>query len=111
MQVLFLFGAGASKYAGGVAPASPPDGKGLFEALTQHDSFFRDKVDPNIAQAFREKFEKGMEELVAKQGEYVTMFLIKMSQYFLQFHIVDCSENLYVRLFELLRNKDFRSQR
>lgn len=99
---LVLFGAGASRGAGSVAPDLPPLGRELFEALVSEFPGSWGCLPAGLPHLFRQDFELGMEVLWDKWSAVVPVLMQHMALYFLQFHPAKMGQTLYGRLAAMI---------
>ncbi|MFH0344037.1 MAG: SIR2 family protein [Chromatiales bacterium] len=103
MALLYLFGAGASRFSGPCWPHPPPLGRDLFRELDRYRGI-ASRMHPDLILAFEDDFERGMDQFLSEQIPHVRQFLCEMATYFCQFKALP--GNLYGVLVELLnRNR------
>jgi len=97
---VILFGAGASKYSGGLN-TQPPLGNELIEKLAERfPDTWGDRWGIKI-ESFIPDFEKGMTELIRvmdRSGGDYSQYLRDLARFFSQFKIENPSENYYYKL-------------
>ncbi len=96
---LFLFGAGASY---GSEPAGgPPTGARLFEALRQFNPNGWGQLPAEMADLFRDDFERGMARLAETNSHAMPILQRAMAHFF--FNFIPKTSNLYVQLARRIR--------
>lgn len=99
MSSLFLFGAGASHGSGPCSPHPPPLGTQLFSAL-QASGGAASTVDSDLAQAFVDDFEAGMDRFWKEHNTRTTELLRDMARFFARFEPLP--GNCYCELVKIL---------
>lgn len=100
---LFLFGAGASY--GSTTAGPPPMGPALFEALRTFNPPGWGRLPNSMAGLFRDDFERGMTQLAAENSHAMPVLQRAMAAFF--FNFVPTTSNLYVRLAERIRARQW----
>lgn len=99
MSSVFLFGAGASYGSGPCAPHQPPLGGQLFAELQARGGAAA-RVDPDLAAAFLEDFEVGMDRFLAERNTQTAELLRDMARYLAP--ISPLAGNHYIDLVRIL---------
>jgi hypothetical protein len=104
MNIVFLFGAGASYGSGECFPDRPPLGKDLFPELLSRGGIAA-TIDSELRHLFEENFEVGMRRFIVTRNVDVATVLREMSEYFVPF--TPGPNNLYRKLVDkLVRQQD-----
>ncbi|MGD9108466.1 MAG: hypothetical protein PVI75_04775 [Gammaproteobacteria bacterium] len=107
MDIVFLFGAGASYGTGGILPESPPLGNKLFFELKRCCPHSWRALPSEVDNIFCElNFETGMGEIYKKYSMYIPMLMRDMAIYFIQFRPIQ-SKSLYCQLIKKLSKQNF----
>ncbi len=101
---LFLLGAGASY--GSTTEGAPPIGVALFEALRAFNPPGWGTLPASMADLFREDFERGMTRLAQENAHAMPVLQRAMAAFF--FNFIPTVSNLYVRLAERIRARNWR---
>lgn len=99
MSTVFLIGAGASYGSGPCSPIQPPLGNYFFEEFKKMGGI-ASTVSQELADLFKEDFEKGMDAFFEQRNTDVSQFLRDMARYFSQFEPLN--GNLYSELIKIL---------
>ena len=103
LRDLIIFGAGAS--FGSDIAVTPPLGYKLFDDLVIFNPEGWGKIDTNLAGIFRKDFEIGMKELSQSNLHALPPLQRAMALYFFRF--IPSKSNLYIRLAERIKKKNW----
>lgn len=99
---VILFGAGASRGAGQVAPEPPPLGQQLFQELAHEFRHSWGALPEELKARFRSDFEEAMDSLWQANSTVVPLLMQHMALYFLQFRPKSPGSTLYGQLARLI---------
>jgi hypothetical protein len=100
MSILFLLGAGASRGSEKKEIKTPACGVELFQDLQNFSPLTWGKLEQKYGKAFRDDFEKGMDEVLKQHPKDVSELQRSMAEYFFNFY--PSPDNLYLRIFHQL---------
>lgn len=103
-DIVFLFGAGASKGAGAIIPEAPPLGNPLFFELAKSFPGSWGSLPKEVEKNFTDSalgFERGMQLIYENFGTAIPQLMREMAIYFIQFRPIP-GKSLYCKLIKRL---------